>query len=120
MSLMDQWAEARARQFRWVLIICWCALILSLLLPTVALPSGWAPNCADEFLNCELHLQPGNRLFWGVAVPTGLLLIVLSHEIWRRICPLAFVSQLFRALGMQRTALARNGKQEVVKVKADS
>ena len=120
MSLMDQWAEARARQFRWVFIICWCVLILSLLLPTLALPSGWAPNCADEFLNCELHLQPGNRLFWGVAVPTGLLLIVLSHEIWRRICPLAFVSQLFRALGMQRTALARNGKQEVVKVKADS
>ena len=52
-------------------------------------------------------------------MPSGLLLIALSHEIWRRICPLAFVSQLFRSLGMQRTVLSRNGMAAVVQVKAD-
>jgi hypothetical protein len=54
-------------------------------------------------------------------VPVGVLLIgVLSHELWRRICPLAFVSQLARALGWQRSRPGRKGRPEVVQVEADS
>ena len=120
MSFLDSWSETSARRLRWALIAGWCALILSLFFPGVVLPPELGPSCAPELRNCMLHSQPGNRMFWGVVVPSGLLLITLSHEIWRRICPLAFVSQLFRSLGMQRTVLSRNGKPEVVKVKADS
>ncbi len=79
------------------------------------------PECRAANLNCSLHHQPGNRLFWGVVVPSGVLMtVLLSHELWRRICPLAFASQLFRALGRQRTRLGKGGKQEVVKVATDS
>ncbi len=60
-------------------------------------------------------------MFWGVVVPLGvLMLVLLSHEIWRRICPLAFVSQLFRALGLQRTVVGKGGRRDVVKVEANS
>jgi len=49
-----------------------------------------------------------------------VLIGVLSHELWRRICPLAFVSQLARALGRQRTRPGRKGRPELVMVEADS
>lgn len=120
MQIFSQWPERQARLVRWVLLIGWLLLILSLFLP-LTLPAHLAPECPAANLNCSLHYQPGNRLFWGVVVPSGLLMIVLlSHELWRRICPLAFASQLFRALGRQRTRLGKGGKPEVVKVATDS
>jgi len=63
------------------------------------LPEAWTPRCAAGAPPpCDLHRQPGNRLFWGAVVPSVVLLIaVVSHELWRRICPLAFVFQLARA-----------------------
>jgi len=89
------------RWLRWTLLGGWLLLILSLLWPVAA----------------GLPQHPGNRVFWGTVVPVGLLLIgVASHEIWRRICPLAFVSLLPRALGRQRTRPGRRGKPEVVLV----
>ncbi|MEE3716670.1 cyclic nucleotide-binding domain-containing protein [Tumidithrix elongata RA019] len=45
----------------------------------------------------------GARIFWGMVVPASvLILLVLGHEAWRRICPLSFMSQIPRALGIQR------------------
>ena len=120
MQIFSQWPERQARLVRWVLLLGWLLLILSLLLP-LSMPSNLVPECRAANLHCFLHHQPGNRLFWGVVVPSGVLMIVvLSHELWRRICPLAFASQLFRALGRQRTRLGKGGKPEVAKVATDS
>jgi polyferredoxin len=121
MQLFSRWPEAQAHRLRWLLLIGWLLLILSLLIPAISLPLNMVPPCPALNPNCLRHGQPGNRFFWGVVVPAGVLMIVLfSHELWRRICPLAFVSQLSRALGRQRTRIGRNGKAEVVKVQVDS
>jgi hypothetical protein len=55
----------------------------------------------------------GARIFWAVIIPAGLLTIfVFGHEVWRRICPLSFFSQIPRALGIQRKQkiTSANGK----------
>ena len=122
MQLFSRLPERQLRLVRWGLLIGWLLLIASLLLPLLSLPEGLVPPCSlliDP--ECQLHRQPGNRLFWGTVVPVGVLLIgVLSHELWRRVCPLAFVSQLARALGWQRTRPGRKGKPELVQVQAES
>ena len=122
MQLFSRLPERQLRLVRWGLLIGWLLLIVSLLLPLLSLPEGLVPPCSlliDP--DCQLHRQPGNRLFWGTVVPVGVLLIgVLSHELWRRVCPLAFVSQLARALGWQRTRPGRKGKPELVQVQAES
>lgn len=101
MQLFSRLPEQQLRLVRWALLSGWLLLILSLLLP--------------------LEGQHGNRLFWGTVVPVGVLLIgVGSHELWRRVCPLAFVSQLARALGWQRSRPGRRGRPELVAVEADS
>ena len=93
--------ERHARLLRWLLIIGWLALIVSLLIPASPLP--------------------GNRIFWGTVVPSGLLLIAaISHELWRRLCPLAFVSQLAHALGLQRSRPGKGNRPELVLIKPDS
>lgn len=121
MRLFNEWPERQAHFIRWVLLICWCSLIISLLIPTLVLPESLVPNCEPDYSGCLMHRQPGNRLFWGVIVPTGLLiLVVVSHELWRRVCPLAFVSQTARFLGMQRKAVNKRGRLETVKVRPDS
>lgn len=102
MQLFSRLPERQVQLVRWSLLLGWLLLIASLLLPAFSLPAG-------------------NRLFWGTVVPSGVLLIgVFSHELWRRICPLAFVSQLARALGRQRSRPGRSGKPELVKVEAES
>ncbi|MFM7437062.1 MAG: 4Fe-4S binding protein, partial [Snowella sp.] len=68
----------------------------------------------------------GATLFWGAVVPSGIfILLVFGHELWRRICPLSFLSQIPRALGWQRQFKQENQKTgkiryELAKVKADS
>ncbi len=122
MQLFNRLPEQQLRLVRWALLIGWLLLIASLLLPAISLPQAWLPPCPpDPGVHCQLHRQPGNRLFWGTVVPVGLLLIgMISHELWRRICPLAFVSQLARALGRQRSRPGRKGRPEVVMVEAES
>ena len=101
MQSFNLWPEQRMRVIRWSLLSGWGLLILSLVWPGIGIN--------------------GNSLFWGSVVPGGLLLIaVVSHELWRRVCPLAFVSQLARALDRQRRQPGRGGKPEVVKVQPDS
>jgi hypothetical protein len=68
----------------------------------------------------------GPRIFWGMVVPGALFtLLIFSHEIWRRICPLAFVSQFPRLLGLQRRNRIKNAagqtvRHETFKVSKDS
>ena len=121
-ALFAQVPELLVRRLRWLLLAGWLLLILSLFLPVFQLPVWMIPGCADSLSGaCNLHRQPGNRLFWGVIVPTGVVIIgAISHELWRRICPLAFVSQLGRFLGWQRTRPGKGGRAEVVKVDGDS
>lgn len=114
--------EHRLHWLRWGLLIGWLLLIASLLWPGLQVPAWMLPACqATAVADCNVHAQPGNRVFWGTVVPMGLLLIgVVSHALWRRICPLAFVSQLARAIGWQRTRIGRKGKPELVMVEPGS
>jgi amino acid transporter len=93
MLAFHAWSERQAHLARWLLLAAWLLLILSLLGP-----GGAAAVTA-------MHL------YWQVGVPLVLLvLVVFSHEAWRRVCPLAFVSQLARALGRQRTVTDGRGR----------
>ncbi|QEY32295.1 4Fe-4S binding protein [Synechococcus sp. RSCCF101] len=119
MQVFSRWPERQAHLVRWLLLAGWLVLIASLF---TGLPfaSPLPAVCPGE-VPCTLHAHPGNRLFWGVVVPSGVLLIVAgSHELWRRICPLAFVSQTFRALGLQRRRPGRGGRMDVVSVERGS
>ena len=68
----------------------------------------------------------GTRIFWGIVIPCAIMiLLVFGHELWRRICPLSFLSQIPRALGIQRKRKivnSRTGKvrYEIVKVQKNS
>ena len=68
----------------------------------------------------------GAKIFWGMIIPSAvMLLLVLGHETWRRICPLSFLSQIPRNLGKQRTRKVENPRTgkvryELVKIDKDS
>ena len=109
---VNRWPETQARLARWALLLSWLTLIAILLKPELA-PAYRSTVCADAAL-CRPGI--GNDLFWNIGLPLVILAVVLSHELWRRICPLSFVSQLFRALGWQRTVLNRAGKAQVASV----
>jgi hypothetical protein len=58
----------------------------------------------------------GPRIFWSLIVPSSFfILLIFSHEIWRRICPLAFVSQCARLLGFQRKKKVQNALGQVIR-----
>lgn len=123
MQTFSTWSEREAHVARWLLLGGWLLLILSLLVSPWATLDPWVGRLAScpSAQACALHDHDGNRIFWGVVVPAGLLIIVVfSHELWRRICPLSFVSQLFRALGLQRTIVTKSGRRDVAKVSSDS
>lgn len=123
---------------RWVLTVGWLLLIASLLYDpwTAALtePSHpWSPlrltgECVMVQGRCvaEEPYPIGATIFWGAVVPSGILiLLVFGHELWRRICPLSFLSQIPRALGRQRQFKHENQKTgkvryEIAKVKSES
>ena len=108
--------ERQMHYVRWVLAIGWLVLILSLfwdpVSPWFTQPENtWSPFALDYTVcvklqgNCieEEPYAMGAALFWGWIVPTGIVaLLVGGHELWRRICPLSFLSQIPRALGWQR------------------
>ncbi|MEM9541575.1 MAG: 4Fe-4S binding protein [Cyanobacteria bacterium P01_E01_bin.42] len=112
--------ERTLHLWRWVLAIAWFVLIASLFYDPISAP--WTdPNHAfspfgDRVLALEVsqcvkvqgqclpeRVYPiGARVFWGTVVPSGILIVlVLGHEFWRRLCPLYFLSQIPRALGLK-------------------
>ncbi|MBP0018508.1 MAG: 4Fe-4S binding protein [Cyanobacteria bacterium SBLK] len=106
--------------FRWVLVIGWLVLIASFFYDPIS-PAWTDPDLAfspfaDRLLALESHqcvrvqgeclqeqLYPiGAKVFWGMVVPSGIFIVlVLGHEFWRRLCPLYFLSQIPRALGLK-------------------
>ena len=116
MNYFNQMSEAKARSIRWVLIIGWIGLILSLYFPVFG-TAGYPAQC-NELDICGP--SQGNFLFWNIILPYILICVVLSHELWRRVCPLSFVSQIPRALGIQRKVATKNGKTAVASVGPNS
>lgn len=108
---------------RWGLTVGWLLIIASLLYDpwTSALTVSahpWSPlrlpdTCIPVQGKCLVE-QPyplGTTLFWGAIVPAAIfILLVFGHELWRRICPLSFLSQIPRALGWQRQFKRENKK----------
>ncbi|KST64895.1 4Fe-4S binding protein [Mastigocoleus testarum] len=103
-------------RIRWILILGWLILIASLffdpITPPLTEPSNTLspfkldPNVCIKVQEVCLQEQPypvGARIFWAAIVPCSIfILLVWGHEFWRRICPLSFVSQIPRTLGIQR------------------
>jgi len=112
----NRWPETQARIARWALLLCWLGLIALLLKPELG-PAYRSIACRESTI-CRPGI--GNDLFWNIGLPLVILAVLLSHELWRRICPLSFVSQLFRALGWQRTVLNRAGKPQVAAITESS
>jgi len=113
--------EIRVRIVNWVLLVAWLLLIVSMLFPYGPWYSFEIHLCA--FLpGCENHPDHlGNLIFWGAGIPQIILLIVLSgHTLWRRICPLAFVSQVTRHLKWQRQRRGPNGRYRVPQIHPES
>lgn len=136
--MFAQFPERRMHLVRWVLTIGWLLIIASLFYdpwtPTLTEPNHpWSPlrlpeTCVQVQGTC-LTEQPyplGTTIFWGAIVPSGIfILLVFGHEVWRRICPLSFLSQIPRAIGWQRQFKRENPKTgkvryELAKVKPDS
>lgn len=136
--MFGQLPEPRMHWIRWILTIAWLLVIGSLFYDpwTSALTEPnhpWSPlrlpdTCVQVQEKC-LSEQPhplGTTIFWGAIVPTAIfILLVFGHELWRRICPLSFLSQIPRALGWQRQFKRKNPKTgkvryELARVQADS
>ncbi len=136
--MFSQLPEPRMHWIRWILTIAWLLVIGSLFYDpwTSALTEPNHPwsllrlseTCVQVQGKC-LSEQPyplGTTLFWGAIVPSAIfILLVFGHELWRRICPLSFLSQIPRALGWQRQFKRENPKTgkvryELAKINADS
>jgi len=122
--MFERVPESTMHRVRWGLTIAWFVLIASLfydpLTPVFTQPeSVWSPlRLSPALLDPELCAavltvqgecvpeQPyaiGAKVFWGMVIPAAVLVLpVLGHEFWRRICPLSFISQLPRRLQWQR------------------
>ncbi len=136
--MFAQLPERQMHVIRWVLTIGWLLVIASLFYDpwTPALTEQshpWSPlrltgECVQVQGTCiaEAPYAIGAILFWGAIVPAGIfILLVFGHELWRRICPLSFLSQIPRALGWQRQFKRENQKTgkvryELAKVNSDS
>jgi hypothetical protein len=114
--MFGQIAERRMHLIRWILTVSWLLLIASLfydpLSPWLTQPSNlWSPLRIDPNLCVKVQgvclvEQPyelGTTIFWGAIVPISIfILLIFGHELWRRVCPLSFLSQIPRALGWQQ------------------
>ena len=145
-----QVAERRMHAVRWVLTLGWLVLIFSLFYDPVSSyftqpEQTWSPlaldpqlfdpdRCAEVVTIQGKCIEPeqiepyplGTVIFWGMTIPVGVMvLMVFGHELWRRICPLSFLSQIPRAIGWQRQKKKVNPRTgavrlELAKVSKDS
>lgn len=137
--MFNQTSEKTMHNVRWLLTIGWFVLILSFFWDPFSASltepgHPWSPwridlsDCVAVQGECLPNLpQPmGARIFWATIVPIAIMvLLVFGHETWRRICPLSFLSQIPRALGIQRklaTVHPRTGviSYQLAKVKENS
>jgi len=119
----SQLSEIRMHWVRWLLSTGWLLIIGSLFFDPFSArftspEHPWSPlrlpgNCVEVQGRClvETPYPLGTTIFWGAVVPAAIfILLVFGHELWRRICPLSFLSQIPRALGWQRQTQKRNPK----------
>jgi hypothetical protein len=135
--MFNQISEKQMHQVRWILTIAWAVLIGSMFYDPFTFQLTDSHNLQSPFhiqsdcINFQgacLHPSPydmGARIFWGMVIPSAIILLLLfGHELWRRICPLSFMAQLPRALGLQhkRLTIKSTGDfaYEPVKVSKDS
>jgi CRP-like cAMP-binding protein len=136
--MFNKTAETTMHSIRWVLTIAWLFLILSLFYDPIS-PLLTSPDnelspfrvnldsCVEVQGKCleKNYYYLGASLFWGIIVPSAIfILLVFGHELWRRICPLSFLSQIPRSLGFQRKIkrVSPNGsvRFEIPRVNKDS
>lgn len=131
-------SEAQMHGVRWLLTTAWLLILASLVFDPftarfTAPDHPWSPlRLSGAFVEVqgrclvETPYPLGTTLFWGAVVPASIfLLLVFGHELWRRICPLSFLSQIPRALGRQRQTAKRHPKtgeirKQLAKVPPDS
>jgi len=136
--MFAQLPERQMHWVRWILTLGWLLIIASLFYDpwtsALTVPDHpWSPlrlpNACVKVQGKCLSEQPyplGTTLFWGAIVPVAIfILLVFGHELWRRICPLSFLSQIPRALGWQRQFRRENKKTgkvryELAKVNSNS
>ena len=114
--MLNDISEKQMHRVRWLLTIGWLILIILFIYDPI---SPWltephntlSPFRKDPTICIKLQgicivEQPHSiaaQIFWAAIVPLSvIILLVFGHELWRRICPLSFVSQIPRALGIQR------------------
>jgi CRP-like cAMP-binding protein len=138
--MLSKVSERSMHSVRMLLVAGWLVLIGSMFYDPLSIYLTSATNTFSPFhLNAQaacfpfqaacLQMQPyplGARIFWGMVVPASvLILVVLGHETWRRICPLSFLSQIPRALGIQRRRRVidpetQSVRSELVSISQDS
>ncbi len=136
--MFTQLPEHRMHWIRWILTILWLLVIGSLFYDpwtsTFTEPNHpWSflrlPNICVQVLGKCLPEQPypwGLQFSGGRFVPNcHFCFVIFGHELWRRICPLSFLSQIPRALGWQRQWKRENKKTgkvryELAKVSTES
>jgi 4Fe-4S binding domain len=121
--MFSRLSESLMHQVRWFLTIAWLLVIASLFYDPwssvltepnhpwslLRLPAG-CTQVRDVCIN-EYPYPLGTTIFWGAGIPAVIfILLVFGHELWRRICPLSFLSQIPRALGWQRQIRQENQK----------
>ncbi len=114
--MLHQVSEKTMHRVRWVLTVGWLLLIGSLFYDPITIawtqPNNWSSPFRVNLRQCikiretclpQAPFAMGALIWWAMVVPSGIfILLVLGHEFWRRICPLSFMSQIPRALGIQR------------------
>jgi hypothetical protein len=120
--------ESKMHIIRWLLASGWVLLILSAFYDPLSLILTDPNNLLSPLhINAERCIQVQGvcleqpsyvlapRLFWGIIVPLGVIILVVGgHEAWRRICPLYFISQIPRRLGIGRKRQRVNAETGVV------
>ena len=128
---IEQISEQKMHLIRWVLVIGWLILIISLFYDPISHHLSDPNNSFSPFADRNITLANipdrcvkvqgeclvetpypmGTRLFWGTIVPSAIAIVfVLGHETWRRICPLYFLSQIPRALGLKPRLRINNNR----------
>ncbi|MBE9030460.1 4Fe-4S binding protein [filamentous cyanobacterium LEGE 11480] len=133
--MLNAITDRRLNQVRWLFVAGWLMLIICLFNDAV---SHWLTSAENHFSPWRIvndHCVPVQHqclanhpyhlaipIFWGYVVPgVILILLVCGHEVWRRICPLAFISQLPSRFGWQRQQqVGKSSKRAPVKVAQQS
>ncbi len=137
--MFNKTSEQKMKLVRNLLTFGWLVLIFSLFYDPISFwltspnntlsPLRINPDICVKVQGICLENKPyplGSNIFWGAIVPLSIIiLLVYGHELWRRICPLSFLSQIPRSLGWQRQERRvdpKTGKirYELIKVRSKS